>query len=365
MDRKIFFVTIFAFLIIGCSENETGLRDNGFTGIIEGVNFDELFALATSEEIDIVQSDWNQRQIKVEGFEQVDSSLILYCNKIATLRIVSHLVDGNRHYGAIIIPTSNDNTKMPLFFYSHGGDEGVNINDLTSMMGTDSQLQELGKKVITVIPSFRSEPLIYGDSIVYKSEGEESPWDSDVDDALSLLKLTQKITPEADSTRIAILGISRGACVGMLMSVREPDIDLVVDYFGPTDFLDKYVQEVTGDVLTGTEWNLPGLDYLTEKIIMPLKNGELSIPAARLELIRRSPVYFLENMAPVQVHHGNGDVVVYVSQAERLHERAQELNLDETQFEIYIYDNSGHDSITILAGLYSVATFLERLFIST
>ena len=63
----------------------------------------------------------------------------------------------------------------------------------------------------------------------YRSDGNASPWDWDVDDALALLDVAISTTPEANSDRIGVLGISRGADVAMLMAIRDPRIDAVVE----------------------------------------------------------------------------------------------------------------------------------------
>jgi len=170
---------------------------------------------------------------------------------------------------------------------------------------------------VFVIPSFRAERLTFG-GVNYLSDGPPSPWDRDVDDALALLNVAVATTPEADDTRVGVIGFSRGACVAMLMAERDPRIDVVVEFFGPTDFFGPFVQEVTREALLGTLRDLPGLAYLNNTLIQPLKNGDLTIDEVRLEMVRRSPVYFAELLPQLQVHHGTADNTVPVGEAERL-----------------------------------------------
>jgi hypothetical protein len=58
-----------------------------------------------------------------------------------------------------------------------------------------------------------------------------------VDDALALLNAVVAHVPEADSTRIAAFGRSRGGGVMLLMAARDPRIRVVVSAYGTTDFL--------------------------------------------------------------------------------------------------------------------------------
>ena len=68
------------------------------------------------------------------------------------------------------------------------------------------------------------------------SEGDRSDvWDGATDDALALLNVALKITPEADARRIAVFGRSRGGTVALLAAIRDPRIRQVVDWAGPSD----------------------------------------------------------------------------------------------------------------------------------
>ncbi len=211
-----------------------------------------------------------------------------------------------------------------------------------------------------VAPSFRSEPLTFN-TLQYVSGGDPSPWDRDVDDALALLNATLETTPEADPARIGVLGFSRGACVGLLMAIRDPRIDLVVEFFGPTDFFGPFVQEVVEEALRGQPRDLPGLDYLNRTFLQPLKSGELTIEDVRPELLRRSPVYFASHLPQVQVHHGTADDVVPVGEAQRLIEVMQQLGRAPPEFEYYLYFGGGHNPLELPGSIQRALAFLGRL----
>ncbi len=115
-----------------------------------------------------------------------------------------------------------------------------------------------------------------------------------------------------------MVGLSRGGDVALLMAIRDARIERVLDFFGPTDFLGPYVQQVVEDALRGTDRALPGFDVLNARFIQPLKAGDVLLPQMRQELLRRSPVYFADRLPAVQVQHGTADAIVDVSQSRRL-----------------------------------------------
>ncbi len=261
------------------------------------------------------------------------------------------------HYGAVIIPDGGSPGEMPVVVYAHGGDGGVSIESTLALAGF---VGEVGRQVLFVIPSFRAEPLTF-DGETYLSEGPPSPWDRDVDDALALLEVVLATVPEADAARIGVLGFSRGATVGMLMAAREPRIDLVVEYFGATDFFSPFVREIVEEALDGMPRDLPGLDYLDATFIQPFGQGMLTLEAVRPELVRRSPVYFVDLLPQLQVHHGTEDATVDVSQAELLIQAMTAIGRTEPDFESFIYEGGGHSPLSLPESLTRTIEFLSRL----
>ena len=98
---------------------------------------------------------------------------------------------------------------------------------------------------------------------------------------------------------------------------------------------------------------------MNENVIVPWKEGALSNAAARLELVRRSAVYFVGDLPPVQLHHGREDAVVAVSQAYRLIEAMDAARKTEKEFEAHIYPGGTHDYTTLLEAPARTAEFLR------
>ena len=320
-----------------------------------GLDLNALFAPPTAMEIAQVEAEWQTREPEVGGVRlEQDSEIPAVLGSPLRVRILSHTVGGHRHYGAVVTPVgAADPGSLPVILYAHGGDDGVNIDQIVLV---NTLLQFQGLSAAFVVPSYRSEPLQLGDE-VFLSEGPPSPWDRDVDDTVSLLSVAFEQAPELDEERVAILGLSRGGGVGLLTAARDKRIKAVVEFFGPTDLFGEYALEIFEEALEGELRDLPGLDYMNENVIVPWKEGALSNAAARLELVRRSTVYFVGDLPPVQLHHGTEDAVVAVSQAYRLIEAMDAAG--KTDYEEYIYAGGTHDYTTLLGAPARTAEFLR------
>ena len=313
--------------------------------------------------INAVLDEWEARRAltrTVEFFREEVAVSADLAGKSATMRVVSHTASGLRHYGAIVEPAEPAAAgSLPVVVLSHGGDSGVDVDE---MMHLVSALGEAASQFVYVVPSFRSEPLEAAGQI-FTSEGPPSPWDFDVDDALTLLTATLENTPAADPENIAVVGFSRGADVALLMGLRDDRIDLVVDFFGPTDFFGDLARLVVNQALLGFVFPLPGVPFLNDTYVQPLKDGTLSIDEVRLQLVRRSPVYFTDALQrfPIQLHHGRRDLIVPVAESERLIAVMGTLGRTAPDFEFFLYDDGDHDPTTLPGSLDHTAAFLARL----
>ena len=324
-------------------------------------DLDVLFAPPTAAEIAQVEADWATREPEVSGVN-VELDMVATVPLAGTLRVrvFSHTVGGIRHYGAVATPPEHTEAgSLPVVVVAHGetagadGDRALQMNLLLGLQGLTAAL---------VIPSYRSEPLrIVGREFL--SEGPASPWDLAVDDVLSFLSVALEEVEELDGERIAVLGDKGGGAVGLLAAARDDRIDVVVEISGPTDFFGEYGREVFEEALAGELRDLAGLEDLNEVVIQPWNRGELSDAEARLELVRRSPVYFVDRMPPVQLHHATGDMVVAVSQAERLIDAMDTAGKTEAEFEHHLHDGDSHGFQSLIGAAGSPAIRFARPFL--
>ena len=193
----------------------------------------------------------------------------------------------------------------------------------------------------------------------YRSQGRPSPWDRDVDDAMALLGAALQQVPEADSGRVVVLGRSRGGGVALLMAVRDPRVDAVVDYFGPTDFFLPAVRRLGERALRSRVPRLPGAGYLADSVLFALRDGRIGLADARMALLRRSPAYFADRLPPVQIHHGTDDPEVAIAHSERLVDafgrRAGAV------WEYHPYPGGGHRPHTLIGHEARTEAFLRRV----
>ena len=320
---------------------------------------DTLFVLPGDSELDAVRADWASRDVsaadvRVEMAERLDVA-----GSAVDLRVVSHSVAGVRHYGAILVPDGAREASLPILAYLHGGDGGVSIADAQFAAFA---LGELRDSFVYVIPSFRSEPLVHGDS-VWVSEGPSSPWDYDVDDALALVNVAIETTPEAKADSINLFGGSRGAGVALLAGVRDPRIARIVAFYGPTYFFDEWVRQIVREAALRRPRSLPGVAHLDSTVIQPYVRGDYPRELARLEIVRRSSTLFAADLPSVQLHHGNVDNVVDVSQAHALIAAMEALGRGEPDFEAYIYEGGGHSLLALAEAIPRAVEYLARAFV--
>ncbi len=325
-------------------------------------SLDVLFAPAEEDELSAVRADWASRDFSAAGGTVELEEAYSMGGKPTTLRIVSHQVDGLRHFGAIIVPDGADDEGLPILLYAHGGDDGVSVESTLFILTV--ALGEMTDDFVYLIPSFRDEPLRYDDRS-WLSDGPASPWDRDVDDALAMVNLAMETIPEAQTDRYIAVGASRGGGVAMLMGIRDERIAGVITFFGPTDFQNEWARGIASLLVSGVTVDLPGVEYLRTTYVVPWWTGDVTLQDARLALIRRSAVLFAEDLPPLQVHHGDMDGVVSVTQAESMIRAMEEIGRGPPEFEAYIYPGATHDITSMPASIPRGVAFLNNLLGTT
>ena len=76
--------------------------------------------------------------------------------------------------------------------------------------------------------------------------------------------------------------------------------------------------------------------------------GELSTSEARQALLRRSPVYFAEDLPVLQIHHGGADTVVPIAESEALWAAYEKAHGGEYESAFYRYEKAGHNPMMMV-----------------
>ena len=97
--------------------------ETAFQKFVEGIDIGGLMEDPTPEEIQLALNDVNRRDRSVKGLIEEDTFTVFMGQHLAMARIVSHVVDNNRHYGGIIVPETGQAEKLPVLVYLEGFDQ--------------------------------------------------------------------------------------------------------------------------------------------------------------------------------------------------------------------------------------------------
>jgi len=299
-----------------------------------------LHAPPTQAEINAVKTEWATRDHTAYNWTVENTGTI---NAVFTVEIISHEVNGEKHYAAVRYPENYDPAaSYPVLISNHGGANGVNAVSLGQFQGTCYRSFFVG------LPSFRSEQLRTGPitnpaDLIYTSEGTQSEMNGDTDDALALLTGILNI-PGADATRVGVLGGSRGGGVSHLMTCKDDRIKRASIYYGATDHmtLPGLQTKMEDYVDNGGSLTPPQAATYTYGV-EPYLNGTLTLAEARLELLRRSAIYFFDEMPlPYLVQHGDNDPVVTVNNSQLLEAEFLAIGINPPDFTYIEHAGQGH-----------------------
>jgi hypothetical protein len=336
-----------------------------------------VFAKPTSDEIARVESGWARRDLNPRDIREEDRLTLRISHYTFEVRIVSHLVHGFRHYGAILIPEEAEARALPVIIESKGVSPTYFPLDLERiaaprMMGSSAD------QFIYVVPSFRGEIMTFKGT-TFTSEGDRrDALDGATDDALALLNVALKTTRGADPDRICAFGHSRGGNVAMLIGIRDKRIDCVVNWAGPTDWFYAMgtngwtEQELWGEGLRTRANTQQTGGQNVERFLMRAIEGKASLKDVRLNMIASSPLYFAHRLPPSQHHYGLDDPSVPsrnaydLLEAFRRHRIATAVSDGRSdpagaRYQMFLYPDQGHDTDRILAPILSREFILRSL----
>lgn len=344
--RRLLPLLAFALLFSAC---DSGGPDEG------QVDFDRLFAAPTDDERAAVRAEWAART--VDGSYDPGAVNVAYDDDLledgSRVLIIEHTTgaSSNVHHGAVRVPAGAG--PFPVIVVHHGGDQGLDLMQHLDIVagGDDSPMAGLGNAAIVVFPTYRAETMRSTPLGELASGGSPSPWDRDVDDSLALLNAVLEVLPDrADASRVGTVGFSRGGGVALLMAARPLPagapytIRAVTEYFGPTDLFSPSFRNLAEAVtyMDNTIYELlPGVLYLKNNVLRPLRFGEITYEEARLAALRRSASYFASDLPHTQAHHHRRDGVVPFEQFESLQERSGAIS-GTAQF--FAYGSAGSPS---------------------
>jgi dipeptidyl aminopeptidase/acylaminoacyl peptidase len=245
------------------------------------------------------------------------------------LKMISYKVGSFKQYAALV--THETTETLPLRMYIGGFDLNNPVNGITLKFKEGDS----GKPFVFVMPALRGQALnITVNDINYTtpiSDGVHcDAFDGAADDAIALLNLVEQVVPGVDINRVAVRGGSRGATVALLVAERDRRVKFAIGVAGPTDLLG----------LTANSEN--DATYQCQ-FLSDLKNGSVTLAEARTKMIASSPLYFITRLPRVQLHLGDHDRIVPVSEGEKLKDAMTDMAM-QNSLQLFIYDR-GHDDI--------------------
>lgn len=295
----ILLLTLAALLVLGCQQEDCKSRVSYDTvNVNNHINLDSLFLPADSLELAEVKNSWKSMDLGSDSF-WVKAEYTFYLGK--KVQIIEHSFEGEKHYGAVVIPADYDKTKKyPLLLWANGLDQRNPSVDASGWV-----VRTLNKGLgdyFLVIPSFRGQSLKTNNG-QYCSDGFfGDAYDGAAEDALRLLELVKNNFEGVDAGRINVCGMSRGGTVALLMASRDTTIKTAVSIAGPTYFLSEEVY----------------MRYRPQYKYQFLSK-EIPLEQIRQKIIKSSPVYFLEAYPHnLFLIHGKHDEVVPLDNAEKI-----------------------------------------------
>lgn len=344
--RKIHFITVFIlysavleFYFIGYNSafryivQTGGSECIGYDDAIQfpvvtdpGVSLEELFREATADEISAIVNEWEQKQfapggIKVEYAERR--------GKGDSIKVISHRVNGKKHYGLLRIPAGINLEDAPILLSLPGGGAQIDVTDSESLFRVSSgQCRDVLDHYITVIPAFRGD-ILRGADFCFRAEGYTGDvWLGAAEDAASLLEVVQHIYARDEQKRVMVMGISRGATVALILGgLTRNKVDYIISVSTHTDFhnIETFKNERVGR-------DYPAIFFTPQAPVAEI----------RKRMIASSPYFFAERLPRFEIHQGTDDMLTVARHAKRLQHRLQESGRSDSTFAVYLYEGKGH-----------------------
>jgi hypothetical protein len=312
------------------------------------IPLDAIYAPPTAEELQRVAAQWASRDLAPRDVKVEDRFTLDREDARFDVEIVSHLVHGSRHHGAILTPAGADAKSRPVLLEVKG--VSWNFSPL-ALPGGSTALRILGTdaaRFVLVIPGLRGETLV-ANGKEYRSEGDPAEsWDGAADDAIAFLNVALERAAAADAARIAVFGRSRGGTVSLLVGERDPRIDRVLAWSAPAGWIEDMPsrgftqREIAGEGLR--RHSLPNMigGQTVRTFLRGALAGRESLEEARDRLIASSPVYFAARLPRTAAYWGIDDPIVESANGRRLRDAAAAAGASD-RVTVAFHAEGGHD----------------------
>ena len=307
---------------------------------------DAAYAPPSAAEIEGVAAAWasrdlSPRDVRVEHRFRVD-----HAGRAFDGEIVSHLVHGSRHHGAILVPAGAAPRSRRVLLEVKGVSWSFFPLEVPRGSTALRILGEAAEGFVIVLPGIRGETLAAGGR-TWVSEGDPAEtWDGAADDALAFLEVALARTAAADPSRVAAFGRSRGGTVALLAGARDRRIGRVLAWSAPSGWIEGMPsrgftqREIAAEGLRARSApdEIGGQSVRT--FLRPAARGLEPLARVRARLIASSPEYFVGRLPRTQAHWGADDPIVEPANARRIRAAAAGAG---AAVEVVVHEEGGHD----------------------
>ena len=132
----------------------TALARTALQGQQHPVIVSALFEPPTQDELDTILAQWDARDTR--GLNWVVEAEGTYAGR--QLDVVSHTVDGERHYAAVRYPAT-PGASHPVLLLNHGGAQGAPVGPLLQLFDDLTAGACAEDEYVVVVPSYRPQTL--------------------------------------------------------------------------------------------------------------------------------------------------------------------------------------------------------------
>ncbi len=326
--RLLFCLAALAALATGCSEPPpTACDDTTGQGcvdheIVAGVDLTALLRRPTAEDVLAVTSTWptSDPSRVISAMTPLD----LGDRETATVLRGGASGGATSFLGVVRQPPreSGDQRLRPLLvFFPDAADV-----DLGTITATLPIRQDVRDEVVLLIVVRRGGSIRVGDQLFATTSANADPLaPAAAFDALALVRYARD---QAEPFRIArervgFVGDGTGGHTALVAGARSPVDDYLLAIAAPSSFFTLGVYDAARAYLQGNAYaQFPGLTATFDRLLAPIRDGALSVEAARDSLIARSPAVLLPTPAPPAAFlfavHGQEDLVVPQEQGRAL-----------------------------------------------
>ncbi len=290
-----------------------------------GIAMEELLKEPTANELNAILTEWREKDFTPS---QIQTEFSEVRPNGDSLKVVSHLVNGRKHYGLIRIPKGVNISQAPILLGLMGGGTGIDVlktSDLDRL--SSGKCRALLDNYISIMPSFRGN-IVRGEGFCFRSEGYAGDvWMGAAEDAVAFLEAVKLMYNKPTNVKTLAMGTSRGATVALIIGGLTNKSDYIIATSTHTKFLDRYVVD---NEIVGNSYSRA---FYTPKA---------SPEEIRKRLITSSPYYFLNNLPAFELHQGTEDQKTTIWHARALEKRLSEIGRNDSTNHVYIYDGKGH-----------------------